>query len=158
MGGKPKKKNKRDDQLSKRKKGSGPGGSDKTPVIGAVERDGNVVAQIAEDLTGKGILKFVMNMVSPAAQIMITDQNMAYRSVRKLMPHGVVNHQYEYVNGPFHTNTIEGFWSLLKRAWYGSHHKYTVGFMPLFIAEAAWKFNHREDARTWDTFMESVFA
>lgn len=112
VGGKPRKKNKRDDQLVKRKKGGGPGGSDKTPVIGAVSREGNVVAQIAEDLSGKGILKFVMNTVSPAAKILVTDENMAYRGVRKIMPHGVVNHRYEYVNGPFHTNTIEGFWSL----------------------------------------------
>lgn len=30
--------------------------------------------------------------------------------------------------------------------------------MPLFIAEAAWKYNHRKDGRPWDAFMESVFA
>lgn len=68
VGGKPRKKNKRDNQLSKRNKGSGPGGTTKTPVIGAVEREGNVIAQVAEDLTGKGILKFVMNSVEPSCQ------------------------------------------------------------------------------------------
>ena len=31
---------------------------------------------------------------------------------------------------------------MLKRVWYGSHHKYPVGFMSLFVAEAAWKYNH----------------
>jgi hypothetical protein len=36
------------------------------------------------------------------------------------MLHSVVNHMVEYANGPTHTNTIEGFWSLVKRAWYGS--------------------------------------
>ena len=153
VGGKPRKSNKRDDTPT-----GGQGITDKTPVIGAVERDGNVIAQVAEDLSGKGIMKFVMNTVDPSAKILITDEYKAYRAVRQHMPHGVVNHQREYVNGPFHTNTIEGFWSLLKRAWYGTHHKYTVGFMPLFVAEAAWKYNHRKDARPWDTFMNALFA
>ena len=157
VGGRPRKENKRDD-MPKKPGPKSDGSSKKTPVIGAVQRDGNVIAQVARDLTGKGILNFVMKTVRPDARIMITDENRAYRSVRKLMPHGVVNHRYEYVRGPFHTNTIEGFWSLLKRAWYGSHHKYTVGFMPLFVGESAWKYNHRKDARPWDAFMESVFA
>ena len=124
VGGKPRKKKKRDDTPT-----GGQGKTDKTPVIGVVERDGNVIAQVAEDVSGKGIMEFVMNTVAPGAKILITDENKAYHKVRQLMPHGVMNHQREYVHGPFHTNTIEGFWSLLKRAWYGSHHKYTVGFM-----------------------------
>ena len=45
------------------------------------------------------------------------------------MPHATVNHQKEYVRGVVHTNTIEGFWALLKRAWYGSHHKYSVPYI-----------------------------
>ncbi len=157
VGGKPRKDNKRDD-MPKKPGPKSDGSSKKTPVIGAVERDGNVVAQVARDLSGKGILNFIQSAVSPAAQILVTDENTAYRSVRAILPHSVINHRREYVNGPIHTNTIEGFWSLLKRAWYGSHHKYTVGFMPLFVGEAAWKYNHREDARPWDTFMQSLFA
>ena len=153
VGGKPRKRNKRDDFPH-----GGQGRSDKTPVIGAVQRDGNVIAQVARDLTGKGILSFIQSAVSPAAQILVTDENAAYRGVRAILPHSVINHRREYARGPVHTNTIEGFWSLLKRAWYGSHHKYTVGFMPLFVAEAAWKYNHREDARPWDTFMGTLFA
>ena len=58
------------------------------------------------------------------------------------MPHVVIDHRYGYVN-PFdreiHTNTIEGFWSLIKRAWYGTHHHYSRRYMPLFIGEACWE-------------------
>ncbi len=153
VGGRPRKQNKRDDSPT-----GGQGKSDKTPVIGAVERDGKVVAKIADDMTGKGVLNFIQTAVSPAAQILVTDENKAYRAVRGMMAHSVINHRYEYVNGPVHTNTIEGFWSLLKRAWYGSHHKYTVGRMPLFIAEAAWKYNHRKDGCAWDSFTRALFA
>lgn len=153
VGGRPRKQNKRDDSPT-----DGQGKSDKQPVIGAVERDGKVIAKVADDMTGKGILNFIQSAVSPAAQILVTDENKAYRTVRGMMAHSVINHRYEYVNGPVHTNTIEGFWSLLKRAWYGSHHKYTVERMPLFIAEAAWKYNHRHDGCAWDSFTRALFA
>ena len=154
VGGKPRKTNKKDDDRpSKRGRGT-----DKTPVIGAVEREGNVIAQVAEDLTGKGILSFIRHKVKTEESVLVTDEYRAYNAVREYMPHAVINHQREYSRNGIHTNTIEGFWSLLKRAWYGTHHKYTVGFMPLFVAEAAWKYNHRKTARPWDAFMESVFA
>lgn len=74
------------------------------------------------------------------------------------MPHYVVNHQRRYVDGMTHTNTIEGFWSLLKRAWYGSHHHYKVKYMPLFVGESAWKYNQRENADPFGTFVKGVFA
>ena len=152
VGSKPRKANKKNQKPHKRGRGS-----DKTPVIGAVKRDGKVRALVAGE-TGKGVLNFVQNNVRPDATIMITDENQVCRTIRELMPHDVVNHKVEYVHGPFHTNTIEGFWSLLKRAWHSCHHKYAVKFMPLFVAEAAWKYNHRHEARPWDAFMESVFA
>ena len=41
------------------------------------------------------------------------------------LPHFVIDHAVQYVDGLIHTNTIEGFWSLLKRAWYGTHHHYS---------------------------------
>lgn len=154
VGGKPRKKNKRDDD-TQAPRGRG---TEKTPVIGAVERDGNVIAQVANDLSGKGVLKFIRHTVKTEDSFLITDEYKAYNAVRSFMPHATVNHQKEYVRGVVHTNTIEGFWALLKRAWYGSHHKYSVPYMPLFIAEASWKYNHREDARPWDTFMEALFA
>jgi hypothetical protein len=47
------------------------------------------------------------------------------------------------VNGIIHTNGIEGFWGLVKRAWYGSHHHYSEKYMNLYIAEACYKFNQR---------------
>ena len=43
-----------------------------------------------------------------------------------------------------HTNSIEGFWALVKRAWYGSHHHYSKKYMHLYIAEACYKFNARK--------------
>lgn len=154
VGGKPRKRNKRDDD----KQNPRGRGTDKTPIIGAVERDGNVIAQVADDLSGKGILSFIRQSVKTEDSMLITDEYKAYNAVHSVMPHAVVNHSRAYSENGIHTNTIEGFWSLIKRAWYGSHHKYTLKFTPLFVAEAAWKYNHRKNAHAWDAFMGALFA
>ena len=44
---------------------------------------------------------------------------------------------------PIHTNTMEGFW--LSRAWYGSHHHYSTAYTPLYLAEACYKYNYRDE-------------
>lgn len=154
VGSKAKKPNKKKSERPNRR------GQDtkKITVFGVVERDGNVIAQIAEDLSGKCIQNFVLETNKPDAKILITVENQAYQVVREFMVHGVANHRKEYVNGPFLTNTIEWNWRLLKRAWYESHNKHTVGFTPMYVAKAASKYNNRGNARAWDTFMESVFT
>ena len=74
------------------------------------------------------------------------------------MPHLAINHRIQYVDGIVHTNTIEGVWALLKRAWYGSHHHYSKGWMPLYIAEACWKYNRRKSTNAFGEFMQGCFA
>ena len=72
----------------------------------------------------------------------------------------VINHQEQYVDGDKHTNTIEGFWSLLKRAWYGQHHHYSTGYTPLYVAERCYVYNNRhleEDGSIfWKFIKQSV--
>ncbi len=78
---------------------------------------------------------------------------------RATYAHASVNHSKgAYANGSTHTNTIEGFWSLLKRAWYGSHHHYRKCYTPLYVAEACWKYNRRKDDNAFGTFMRGCFA
>ena len=136
-------------------------GTRKTPVIGAVQREGEVRAEVADDTKGATVLDFIKQSVETEESALITDEYKAYTNAYKMMPHRVISHEEGYV-GPddktLHTNTIEGFWSLLKRAWYGSHHKYTKGWSPLFIAEAVWKYNHRKDADCFNGFLRTCFA
>ena len=86
------------------------------------------------------------------------DEYKSYRAVRKTFRHAVVQHSETYVDGAIHTNTIEGVWSLLKRAWYGSHHHYTKQFMPLFVAETCYKYNNRKNDNMFGTFLSGCFA
>lgn len=142
VGGKPRKGNKRDDDKPN-KRGRG---TKKGAVIGAVERGGRVVAKVAEpgDLSAKGINKFISRFVDPAGTMLITDEYSGYNRVSEHMLHSVVNHAREYANGTVHTNTIESFWALIKRSWYGSHHHYSRKYMPLYIAETCFKYNRRK--------------
>lgn len=154
VGGKPRKANDRkNDKQHPRGRGT-----KKTPIIGAVERGGKVSAQVGRDLTGKGILNFIRSNLDTEGSVMITDEYKAYNAVDGYMPHTVVNHQKRYANGMTHTNTIEGFWALVKRAWYGNHHQYAVKYTLLFIAESVWKYNQRENADPFGTFIKGVFA
>lgn len=156
VGGKPRKSNKRkDDKDNKNKRGRG---TKKTPVVGAVERGGKVVARVATDLTGRGMMDFFRSNVDPVGSELITDEYGAYRAVNDWMKHHVVSHAREFVRGRLHTNTIEGVWALLKRSWYGSHHHYTKGQTPLYVAETAYKYNARKDEQAFDTFVEGCFA
>ena len=141
IGGKPRKHGKYKDKAPA-KRGRG---RKKTPVIGAVQRGGKVVAEVAKGLTGRAILEFIRSAVNIKDSELITDEFRAYQVVGQHMKHTVVNHREgQYVEADAHTNTIEGFWSLLKRAWYGSHHHYSVSYTPLYVAEGCYKYNYRE--------------
>jgi hypothetical protein len=62
----------------------------------------------------------------------------------KSFPHGVVSHsKKQYVNGAVHTQTIDGFWSLLKRGIMGSFHKVSRKYLPLYVAEFQFRYNNR---------------
>ena len=152
IGGKPRKFNKRDDDDPKgNKRGRG---TDKMPVLGAVERGASVVAKVADNVSGKGILNFIEKAVDPKGSLLITDEYPAYNRVNKIMPHAVIKHETQYVDGYKHTNTIEGFWSLLKRAWFGSHHRYTLKFADAYIQEACFKYNTRKQPDLFSAFIK----
>jgi transposase-like protein len=149
VGGKPRKANRREnDKHNKRGRGT-----KKTPVIGFVERGGRVVATVAKpsQLSAKGVMKFVRRFVDKAGTLLITDEFGGYNHVSASMLHTRINHGVEYANGLVHTNTIEGFWSLVKRAWYGQHHYYSKKYMELYIAEACYKYNARRISDAFDS-------
>ena len=155
LGGKPRKRNRR----SSRKPAKRGRGTSKTAVIGAVERGGKVKAMVTDDLTGRGILQFIQDSVDPDGSLLITDEYSAYEAVEPFISRLAINHSEQYSDrSGGHTNTIEGFWALLKRAWYGQHHHYQKLFSPLYVAEASWKYNHRQDVDAFGSFLRGVFA
>ncbi len=153
VGGKPRKPNRRDgDRPSTRGRGT-----DKLPIIGAVERGGKVVAKPSLKVDVAALTSFLNDTVDSAA-LLVTDAWAGYRQMRRHMRHVTVDHSTHYVDGLAHTNTIEGFWSLLKRAWYGTHHHYTDEHSVAYVVEACYKYNARSQGRVFETFLQGTVA
>ena len=133
--------------------GSGGAGSGKTPVIGAVQRDGNVIARVLKRASKGAAQKFVQEVVSSKVSLLATDESAIYAKL-KGVPRGTVNHREgQYVVGAIHTNTIEGFWSILKRGIMGSFHKVSEKYLPLYVAEFQFRYNNRGNP---DIFGEAI--
>jgi len=135
----------------KDKRGGGEGGSGKAIVIGAVKRKGNVVARVIAKTDRATVAQFVRETVSNKVSLLATDEARYYKRIG-LWPHGSVSHRKgQYVNGSVHTNTIEGFWSILKRGVVGTFHKVSAKYLPLYVAEFQFRYNNRENADIFGT-------
>ena len=119
------------------------------------------MAKVADgngDLTGRGILKFIQKNIDANGALLISDEYTAYRAASGIIRRATINHKEQYADGLTHTNTIEGFWSLVKRAWYGQHHHYSRNHIALYIAESCWKYNNRKNRDAFSTFIAGCFA
>jgi transposase-like protein len=125
------------------------GTAGKVAVIGAIARKGMVVAKVIENTDTPTLDSFVRKAVSDKVELVATDEHSGYRLLAtgdKALPHEVINHTSgEYVRGRVHTNSIENFWSLLKRGIMGSYHKVSKEYLPLYMNEFSWRFNNRDN-------------
>lgn len=119
----------------------------KSIVVGAVKRKGNVVARVIENVKGSTLTAFVNEAVSHKVSLLCTDDWPGYRRLADQgYPHGVVDHRaHQYVYGAVHTQTIEGFWSILKRGIVGTFHKVSKTYLHLYVAEFQFRYNNREN-------------
>jgi transposase-like protein len=128
------------------KRGGGRGPSGKTPIIGAVSRKGKVVARVIDNVDTKTLDDFVHETVANKVSLISTDDNSGYRYLDHFFNHGVVHHSTgEYVCGAVHTNTIDSFWSLIKRGIVGTFHKVSKKYLQLYVAEFEFRYNNRKN-------------
>ena len=138
MGGK--RKNMHND---KRKQLSGRGAVGKTPVVGARDRASKQVAAKVVRTANKATLQgFVREHVTEDAAV-YTDEAKAYEGMPN--PHESVKHSArEYVRGKVHTNGVESFWSMLKRAYKGTFHKMSAKHLQRYVNEMVGRHNLRD--------------
>jgi len=123
----------------------------KTPVFGMVERGkgGRVRAYVVPSTQGPTLSPHINAAVKPDA-VVYTDDARVYR---KMLPmHGFEHHRIDhsanvYVSGDIHTQTIEGFWSQVKRGINGVHHSVSRKYLQSYVNEYVWRYNHRNDGR-----------
>lgn len=127
----------------------GRGAYGKTPVFGLVQRKGQVMAVTVPNVQRATIFPHIVERVIPASTI-FTDEMHSYNGTDK---HGYTHHRINhservYVSGNIHTNTIEGFWSLVKRGISGVYHSVSAKYLQGYLNEYAWRYNHRDDERS----------
>jgi len=112
-------KNKNRHADKKVKESQGRSVKDKTPVFGLMQDGGKVHTTVIPNTKAKTIKPIIEKMVESGA-IIVTDEWNAYKGLAKEYAHVVLNHkENEFVRDGFHNNSIEGFWSQMKRGIYG---------------------------------------
>lgn len=123
----------------------------KKTVLGIIERDGQVVLKHVPNATKENMVAFIEKHIPKGSKV-YTDEFRGYNSLGKRYTHGTVNHTLSvYVAGDVHTNTIENFWSILKRGLYGIYHQVSEKHLERYLDEFAARFNSR-DLSTKDRF------
>jgi len=122
---------------------TGRGAVGKTAVVGMKDRDSNgVTAKVVQSTNAKTLVGFLESNTAEEAKV-YTDNSSTYFSVDR--DRETVNHSAkECVRGDVHTNGVESFWSMLKRAHKGTFHKMSPQHVQKYVTEFAGKHNIRE--------------
>ncbi len=114
----------------------------KVPIIALVNRSGEARAMVATRVTSAAVTHFIRRNVDTRSTLM-TDEAGVYKHVGSPMAggHQVVNHSaYEYARGICHTNSVEGFFSIVRRSIHGTYHSVSRQHLPRYVGQ--WVFMH----------------
>lgn len=115
----------------------------KTGVMGMIERKGKVKANVIKKADTETLLGQISEHIEIGSTV-ITDDAGGYRKMTDDYVHEVINHAHEYVRGNVHTNTIESFWSLLKRTIKGTYVSVAPEHLQAYVEEQTFRFNERK--------------
>jgi transposase len=134
---------KKNQHASRRREGAH---KDKQPIFGIVERKGRVIAKVVSDVKENTLMPIIAERVLPAS-VVYTDSYSSYDNLRRMgkqYEHHRINHTAGiYVMGQVHTQTIEGFWSLLKRGIGGVYHSVSTKYLQSYCDEYSFRYNRR---------------
>lgn len=129
----------------------------KTGVMGMVQRGGRVKAHVIKIADTETLLGSIAENVEVGSTV-ITDDAGGYRNMNDEYRHEVINHAVEYVRGNVHTNSIENFWSLLKRTIKGTYISVSPAHLQKYVEEQVFRYNEREtnDQMRFVRLIESI--
>ncbi|HEV2383600.1 MAG TPA: IS1595 family transposase [Terriglobia bacterium] len=137
----------------------GTGGRDKTPVMGFLERGGDVRTAVVVNRK-KSVLQDEVKKNVSAGAALYSDALASYDGLDGEFFHQVVDHAVEYVRGNVHTNGLENFWSLLKRGLKGTYVSVEPFHLFRYLDEQAWRYNNRKmtDAERFDLGVRHILG
>ncbi len=113
-------------------------------------------AKILHKLSFADLRKVAKDNIDLENAALITDDFTGYVPFKNLIKHETVNHsQKEYVRGNTHTNTIEGFWTILKRGIIGQYHYLSDKYLNKYIVEFCFKYNNRNNDNIFDLVLNN---
>jgi transposase-like protein len=130
---------------------TGTGGKDKTAVMGILERDGEVRTVVIPNRRKKVLQEEVKKHVA-AGTALYTDALLSYDGLANEYAHKVIDHAECYVDGRVHTNSLENFWSLLKRGISGTYVSVEPFHLFRYLDEQTFRYNNRKEMNDADRF------
>jgi len=130
--------------------------SSKVNIIAAVERGkhGKVKAQLIPNTTSETLMEVLKKNVKSDISVLITDNAQSYHALDKEFDRMFVTHTKELTKGNISINKVEGFFSLMKRGLVGQYHKLSVKYLPFYLAEFPYRYNHKLDKNSFDKTVE----
>ena len=127
----------------------------KTPVVGLVQRGGDVKASVVTDVKMRTIESMIIEHVKIGTEL-FTDEFLSYSKIGTLYPHQSVSHgKGQYVKGEAHSNTMESFWATFKRGYYGTYHTMSKKHLQKYVNEFVFRHNSRT-ASLVDVFADAI--
>lgn len=116
----------------------------KTPILGIIQRGGNIKANVIENVKMRTLEQQIVEHIKIGTQL-YTDEFLSYSKIGKLYPHKAVSHgRGEYVrDGVIHSNNAESFWALFKRGYHGTYHSMSKKHLQRYVDEFVFRFNNR---------------
>lgn len=137
----------------------------KEVVIGIRERGGALRFFHAEDAKSGTLAKYIRENISTDVEVIVSDDFVAYPAALRKAPvpahkHRVVNHRAkQYVDGEFHTNSVESAFSLLKRGIIGTWHRVSAKHLQAYLDEMTWRFDNRKNPYLFrDTLLKLIHS
>ena len=127
----------------KQRRITGTGGKDKVPVMGILERGGKVRTVVVPNRRKKALQNEVRKHVE-AGSALYSDALLSYDGLERDYAHQVIDHAEAYVDGKVHTNSLENFWSLLKRCISGTYVSVEPFHLFRYLDEQSYRFNNRK--------------
>ncbi len=135
-----------------------PGNPNKVAVVGMVQRKGEVRAFVSADVKGDTLIGLAKEYILPKS-LVFTDDFTAYQGFgARGYQHRRINHsEGVYVVGDTHTQTIDGFWALVKNGIRGVYHSVGKHYLQTYLDEFSFRYNHRFDTQPmFTTFMQQI--
>ncbi|HTV09085.1 MAG TPA: IS1595 family transposase [Candidatus Aquilonibacter sp.] len=128
----------------------------KTAIIGMIDRDSRKVrAKVVPNVKRDTLQKEILDTIEFGSKV-YTDQAVSYSSLKDQYVHETVNHAVQYVNGQVHTNSLENFWSLMKRNLAGTYVAVEPFHLDRYLDEQVFRFNHRINENDSSRFRKVV--